>query len=136
MRVNQNRHDHRRNQNDSEQQIFPGRTTGTLARSTAQACFARRAKIDVEQRARQHTDPASQHVWPEFYRSQAIQIIAQVKWNERAQAQQEYELGTLLPDRSIDLLKPLVTTQLLFNLVTRNIARDQERQGRSSGRSY
>ena len=72
----------------------------------------------------------SQDVRNEFNRRQSIEIIPKRKWKQRAEAEEGYNLKTVLPDRFVDGQKLFVSFHQFENPFTRKISCNEKGNGR------
>src|SRR6059058_2360430 len=100
------RHDNRSRETDAkERPVLPAMLCTFAARSGDNSGFAGHTDVNVEKRARDHPDPAREHIRPELHTSETVKVIADIKRDSRTKSQQKNQLRALFADRIVDLAK-------------------------------
>src|SRR2546421_153750 len=72
--------------NTQECPVLPAMSDYFAARRGCYGGFAGGPDVDVKKSAGHHTDPARQHVRPEFHSSEPVKIIAEVERDDRTES--------------------------------------------------
>src|SRR5215210_5058351 len=119
---------------DAEEDPELGPPLGLLAAGQRREAPERLAVVDVEQGARQHRH-GSGEVLQERHLGQAQGVVEQVEWEDRGEPQQGHDLEALAADRPVDGGEPGVALDAPLDAAAGDVARHQEGQRGTEGRT-
>ena len=111
---------------DDEETLLGGGLGFRRSGSRLDTCFADDAEVYVHNSSRQGPQPAGEKIWDESDTREAVEVVAEVEGDCRAEAKEEDDFSSLLANSSVDGSEFRVLSGPGYDPVPGDISRDEK----------